>query len=64
MAWVVAAGQDEARADAALGTDGAKDIGRFRALVLGGRRPGSPWRPAPRQLGLLTDPGFILPPDF
>ena len=37
----VAAGQDEAGADAAGGTDGAEDVGRFGALVLGalGRLP-------------------------
>ena len=60
----VAAGQDEGSADTASRTDGAEDIGRFGALVHGCRRPGSPFCPAPRQLGFLTDPGFILPPDF
>jgi len=60
----VAPRQDEGRADPALGTDGAKDIGRFGALVLGCRGSAAAWRPAPGELGLLTDPGLILPPDF
>jgi hypothetical protein len=60
----VAPGQDEARADATRGTDGAEDIGRLGALVLGRRGPAAAFRPAPRELGFLADPGFILPPDF
>jgi hypothetical protein len=44
----VAVGQNEGRPDAALGTNGAKDIGRLRVLVPGRPGPGSPWRPAPR----------------
>ena len=60
----VASGQDEAGADATLRADGAEDVGRFRALVLGRRRSAAAWRPAPGELGLLADPGFILPPDF
>ena len=60
----IASGQDEAGADATLRADGTEDIGRFRALVLGRRRSAAAWRPAPGELGLLADPGFILPPDF
>jgi len=60
----VAAGQDEASADAALGTDGTEDIGRLRALILGRSRPAAALRPTPRELGLLADPGFVLPPYF
>ena len=60
----VAVGQDEAGTDATLRADGAENIGRFRPLVLGRRRAAAAWRPAPGQLGLLADPGFILPPDF
>ena len=60
----VAAGQDEAGADATLGTNGAEDIGRLRALVLGCRGPGAAFRPAPRELGFLADPGLILPPNL
>ena len=60
----VAAGQDEGRADAALGADGAEDIGRLRALIV--RRPwsASPGRPSPGDLVFLTDPRFVLPPEF
>ncbi len=60
----VAAWKDKAGADTALGTDGAKDIGRFRALVLGRRGPAATPRPAPREFGFLTDPGLALPPNF
>ena len=37
----IASGQDEARTDTALRTDGAEDIGRSRALVLGRHGPGA-----------------------
>jgi hypothetical protein len=57
----VAAWQDEGRADAPGGTDGAEDPGRFGALVLGRPGPGSPFRPAPRELGFLSNSGFALP---
>ena len=60
----VAAGQNEGRADAALGTDGAENIGGGRALILGRAGSGPAWRPAPRDLVFLTDPRFILPPEF
>ena len=60
----VAAGQDEARADATLGTDGTENIGRLGALVFGRRGPGAASRPTPRELCLLANPGFILPPNF
>jgi len=58
----IAAGQDEARTDTALRTDGAEDIGRFCVLVLGRHGPACAWCPAPRELGFLADPGLILPP--
>ncbi len=60
----VAARQDEGRADAALGTDGAEDIGRLGTLVAGRPGPGSPWRTAPGDLVLLADPRFVLPPQL
>ncbi len=60
----VAARQDEGRADAALGTDGAEDIDRLCTLVAGRPGAGSPWRPAPGDLVFLTDPRFVLPPEF
>jgi hypothetical protein len=58
----VAARQDEARANAARRADGSENIGRLGALILGRAGAGSPFRPAPSDLVLLTDPGFILPP--
>ena len=42
----VAGGQDQAAAFAVIGADGAKYIGGCRALVLRGRWPGAPLRPA------------------
>jgi len=60
----VAAGQDEGGADAALGADGAEDVGRFGALIVRRPRPGAALGPAPRDLVLLADAGFVLPSDF
>ena len=60
----VAAGQDEARTDPSGRTDGAEDIGRTGALILGRRGPRSPFRPAPGDLVLLADPGFVLEPNL
>lgn len=60
----IAAGQDEGGTDASLGTDGAEDVDRLGALVLerDGTRAAS--SPASRDLVLLSDPGFVLPPDL
>ena len=60
----VAARQNEGRADATFGTDGAEYIGRLCALVLGGSGPASPCCPSPREFGFLTNPCFVLPPKF
>lgn len=60
----VTAGQDESGTDTALGANGAEDIGRLGALVVRRDRTGSPFGPAPGDLVLLADPGFILPPQF
>ncbi len=60
----VTAGHDEACADASGGTDGAEDIGRTGTLILGRRGPRSSFRPAPGDLVLLADPGFVLKPDL
>lgn len=60
----VAFGQHQRRADAPGRTDGAEDIGRTRALILGGRGAGSSFCPTPGDFILLADPGFILPPDL
>jgi len=56
--------QDQGCADAARGADGAEDIDRTGALVMGGRGAGSPFRPAPGDLVLLADPGFVLKPNL
>ncbi len=60
----VAAWQDEGRADAPRGTDGAENPGRLGALVLGRSGPGSSFRPAPGDLGFLSNSGFVLPPNL
>ena len=46
------------------GIDGAKDPGQHCGLILGRSGPGSPFRPALRDLGFLSNPGFVLPPDL
>ena len=58
----VAAWQDESRADAAGGTDGAKDPGRH-CPSSGRSGPGSSFCPAPRD-GFLSNRGFVLPPNL
>ena len=58
----IAEGQDEPCALALFGADRAEDVGRFRPLVFRcrGARPAS--GPAPRDLVLLTNAGFVLEP--
>jgi len=58
----IAEGQHQPCALAVFRADRAEDIGRFRPLILRGRWPRSASRPAPRDLVLLTDPGFVLEP--
>ena len=60
----VASGQNKARADTPGRADGAEDIGRTGALILGRRGSRSPFRPAPGDLVLLADPGFVLEPNL
>src|SRR5512134_1050098 len=60
----VAAGEDEGGADAAIGTDGAEDVSRLGALIVRRRGAGTLLGPAAGDLVLLSDPGFILPPQF
>ena len=60
----VAEGQDEPCALTVFRADRAEDVGRFRPLVFRCRRPGSASRPAPRDLVLLADAGFVLEPDL
>src|SRR5262249_24838434 len=60
----IAPWQDQADAFAFLRTDGPEDIGRLSSVIT--RRTGacSAPGPAPRQLVLLADAGFVLEPDF
>lgn len=60
----VAAWRHETGTDAPGRTDRAEEIGRLGALVLRRRGSGAAPGPAPRELGLLPDPGFVLPPDL
>jgi len=60
----VALGQDECRALAFLGTNGAEDIGRRGSLVVRGAGPRSASGPSPRYFVLLADAGLILEPYF
>lgn len=52
----IASGPDAGRAGATAGIDGAEYAGRLDALILG--------RPTPGYFVLLTNPGFVLPPDL
>ncbi len=60
----VAPGQNESGPLSLFGTDRAKEIGRSCALVAWSGWPGSAFCPAPRDLVLLADAGFVLKPDF
>ena len=60
----VAEGQDQTRRLAFGRADRAEDVGRVRALVAWGDRPGTAPGPAPGDLVLLTDPGFVGEPDL
>ena len=56
--------QDKPCAFAFFGADGAEDVGRSGALVVWGRGPCAALGPAPRDLVLLADAGFIGEPDL
>jgi hypothetical protein len=60
----VAKGQYKPRALALSGADRSEDIGRGRTLIMGRRGARPPLGPAPRDLVLLADTGFILEPDL
>jgi hypothetical protein len=60
----VAARQHQVGALAFSRADRTVDIGRCRALILGGRRPGAAFGPPPGNAVLLTDPAFVLPPQL
>lgn len=57
-------GQDQRRPDAALGADGAEDVGGLGTLVVGRPRTATAPGPAAGDLVLLTDPRFVLPPQL
>jgi hypothetical protein len=60
----VTIGQDETGALALRRADRAEDVGPQCTLVVWGARPCSPPGPAPGDLVLLSDTGFIMPPKF
>jgi hypothetical protein len=60
----VAQRQDQRRALALLGADGAEDVDRRIALILRRRGPGSAPRPAAGDAVLLADAGFVGEPDL
>ena len=59
----VAEGQDQAGRLAQGRADRAEDIDRLGALIVWGNRPGAAPSPAPCDLVLLADSGFIAKPD-
>ena len=60
----VAAEQNEGGADTARRADGAEYIGRLGALIFRCPGPAPLTCPAAGDLVLLTDPRFVLPPEF
>lgn len=60
----VAAGHDDASSLAFCGADCAEDPGRGSPLIARSRGTRAASCPAPGKLGLLPDPGFILPPQL
>jgi hypothetical protein len=60
----VAPRQNEPGCLAILGTDGAEDIGRRRALIVRRGRAGALFGPATGDLVLLADPGLVAEPDL
>lgn len=60
----VALGQDQSGSFAVFRRDGAEDVGRSGALVLGGIGTRPAFRPPPRDLVLLTDTRLVCEPDL
>ena len=60
--FTVAAGHDDAGSLAFCRTDRAEDPCRGAPLIARSRRARAALGPAPGELGLLADPGFVLPP--
>lgn len=62
--FTVAAGHDDAGGLAFSRTDRTKDPGRGSSLITRSRGTCAALGPAPGELGLLADPGFVLPPQL
>jgi hypothetical protein len=60
----IAPRQDQGRALAGLGTDGAEDVGRGGALIARRSGPRAALGPAAGEVVLLADPGLIAEPDL
>jgi hypothetical protein len=60
----VAAGQDERGALAVVRADGPEDVGRGRLPIVRSAGPCPALGPAPRDLVLLADPGFVGEPEL
>src|ERR1700759_341274 len=60
----VAERQDQPRRLALLRADRTEDVGGFGALIVRRRRARSSFRPSPRDLVLLPDPGLVLEPNL
>ena len=60
----VAKWQNQTGRLAKRGTDRSEDIGRGGSLILQGERSRAAFGPAPRDLVLLTDAGFVLEPQL
>ena len=60
----VAMWQNKRRGLAVPRADGAENIGRGCALIVGCRRPRAAFGPASRDLVLLADPGLVPKPDL
>lgn len=60
----IAAGQDECCSLAVVRADCSEDVGGGGALIVRGAGSCPPSGPAPRDLVLLADPGFVGEPEF
>jgi hypothetical protein len=60
----IAVGEDQAGRESFRRADGAEDVGRGGALVFWRRWARSTFAPAPCDLVLLCDPGFVAEPKF
>ncbi len=60
----IAPGHDDAGSGALGRANGAEQIGRGRPLIFRRAWPGASFGPTPCNPVLLSDPSFVLPPDF